>query len=419
MKTRIPKPILLVEDQKFLAQLMDDELKTQFDVDVVIAECYADAKNILHARADEFYLSIVDLTLPDCMEGEIVDLMNVFNLPVIVTTGLISDDIRDLIWGKDVVDYIIKDNSFFIEYTVALLNRYIKNADTKVLIVDDSKFTRQLMNDMLKLQNFQVLEAENGVAALEVVQNQPDIKLVITDNEMPKMNGVELVSRLRIEHGRHKMGIIGISGAEDARLSSKFIKYGANDFLKKPFDNEEFYCRIHQNLEVLDQFEQLEESSNKDYLTGLYNRKYLHDLGRKMFHMYLKGQVKLHIAMLDVDYFKKINDTYGHLAGDAALKELADILQSSFGSDDLIVRSGGEEFCVLLVDYVDNDSIRLIEELRKKIEHTELKIGQKKISFTISIGLNLKPVTSLEYGIKVADQFLYKAKHSGRNRLIY
>lgn len=154
---------------------------------------------------------------------------------------------------------------------------------------------------------YQVITANNGVEALQKLEAEPNIKLVITDYNMPKMNGFELTKTLRREYDKNELIIIGLSSNEKSTLSAQFIKNGANDFLSKPFIQEEFHCRITHNIETQEHLEKIKNWAFKDALTGLYNRRYLFEQEAKLHAKAKQAGELLSIAVIDIDYFKKIN----------------------------------------------------------------------------------------------------------------
>jgi diguanylate cyclase (GGDEF)-like protein len=231
------------------------------------------------------------------------------------------------------------------------------------------------------------------------------------------MDGIQLTKKIRRRYNKDQVAIIGISAQEKKILSAHFIKNGANDFIHKPFLSEEFYCRVTQNIELLERIEKIKELSNKDYMTGLYNRRYFFESGRKLFKKAEKQNYSIVIAMVDIDFFKQINDTYGHDAGDEVIKNVSGILKKRFRESDIVSRFGGEEFCILAMNMEPKHSFMLFEELRKMIEISEIRVGDKTIQTTVSIGVCATPLSSLDEMIKQADLMLYKAKKAGRNRV--
>lgn len=148
-----------------------------------------------------------------------------------------------------------------------------------------------------------MLEAENGKQALEVIQENQDIQLIITDHNMPEMDGAELIERIRQIYGRDDMAIIGISSPDNSRISAKLLKAGANDFITKPFEVEEFYCRVSQNVGAISRIKEIRKAATQDFLTGVYNRRYLFDLGERLYSNSKRGSFILAVAMIDVEHF--------------------------------------------------------------------------------------------------------------------
>jgi diguanylate cyclase (GGDEF)-like protein len=271
---------------------------------------------------------------------------------------------------------------------------------------------------LLKSHQFQVLEATNGAEGLKVLFENPEIRLVLTDFNMPVMDGVELIKRARPKFPKEKLAIIGLSAYGNNILSAQFIKNGANDFINKPFLEEEFFCRITQNLEIIEYIDALEIASTTDFLTGMTNRRHLFDLGGELIKKARKGQVRLGAVMIDIDHFKRINDTYGHDGGDAVLQQMAAILKGHFDKNDIVARMGGEEFCILLVDHDPQTVPDLLESLRATIEDYPFSCDSKMIRVTSSFGACLTFDGSLDAMISKSDEYLYAAKTGGRNRVV-
>jgi diguanylate cyclase (GGDEF)-like protein len=410
--------ILVVEDSKMFANVISSEIRSRLGFECHIAESFEAAKKLLGSNPSRFFLAIVDLNLPDANNEEIVDYILSKEIPPIVFTGNFADDMRERILSRDVVDYVLKESIQDVDYLVRTIHRIYKNRSVKVLVVDDSGVSRTLVRSLLEIQQFQVLEAENGKKGLEVLKEHPDVRLVISDYNMPAMDGFEFTSAVRKKFSSDQVAIVGISAHGSGLLSAKFLKRGANDFITKPFAKEEFYCRINQNVEMLEYIQAIQDASNKDYLTGLYNRRYFFDLGRKIYENARRGNLEITIAMLDIDHFKRINDTYGHDAGDIALKTVAALIAGSVRRADLVARFGGEEFCVLVTNMKKEKTTEFFDELRQRIGETKVEIEGGEVSLTISIGVNTVLRDSLEATINYADELLYKAKQRGRNRVV-
>ncbi len=418
MDQETPVEILLVEDAKFFRSVIKSQIEKQLNFKVTCAENYQQACEIIEERGDKFFLALLDLNLPDAPKGEIVDYVMGKSIPAVVFSGHFDEELRDYLLQQNIIDYVVKDSPASIEYVISTVKRLYHNQFVKVLLVDDSKTARYQMRSLLHRYKFNVLEASDGIEALKILDENPDILLIITDYNMPNLDGFELTKKVRTHFSKKELCIIGVSTYGNHALSAKFIKIGANDFITKPFLNEEFFCRISQNIEMLEHIRALEDSLITDYLTGLRNRRYIFERGEIMLKEVLNDGGHLVAAMGDIDHFKSVNDTYGHDGGDEALKHVSNILRKNFNGHGITARFGGEEFCIIMKKEDAAEAIDLLESARKEIEVTPVMYGNREIRCTISLGASWKKVNSLEDLINAADLNLYSAKEGGRNQVV-
>lgn len=244
--------VLLIEDSPVQAKIIRKQFEAFSDFPVLIANNLAEAEQVLAEREKEIFLALVDLNLPDAPNGEAVDLCLKWNIQTIVLTASIDEKIRQTFLDKKVADFFFKGSIAEIAPLILSVERLYKNKGIKALVVDDSATQRAMIVKYLKTQGFEVHSAENGEMALQVVRDTPGVKLVVTDFEMPGMDGIALIRELREERGPEELAIIGVSSAGSGALTARFLKNGANDFLTKPFEAEEFYWRVNQTLNILE-----------------------------------------------------------------------------------------------------------------------------------------------------------------------
>lgn len=408
--------ILLVEDSKTSGAIIKKKLEKEAGFQVVWALSRAQALKELGSK-EHFFLAVSDLNLPDSLEGEIVDVLVKRSVPVIVLTGDFDKRVREWVWSRDIIDYVWKMRSHSTHYVVWLAKRIWKNQFIKILVVDDSQASRSNITGLLKTHQYQVLEASSGIGALEALEEHPDIRLMTIDYNMSGMDAFGLIDAIRNKKTKEELAIIGLSTQRDPLLAAGFMKAGANDFVRKPFLSEEFYGRVNQNVEMVERVLQISETSNRDYLTKLHNRRYLFELGKKLFASAKRGHITLTAALLDIDHFKQINDTHGHDVGDLVLSKLGQILANRFRETDIVARYGGEEFCILLTNMAPALAQKIFDELRMTVEETQINAPKVTFHITISIGVASGPADSLNALFKRADELLYEAKEAGRNRV--
>ena len=410
--------ILLVEDNNMILERLKVEIQKYPLFKPLFAQSYKEAMRAVREHQEHLKIALLDFNLPDAPDGEVVELMHSHKIPSIIFTGTLSESVQRIILKSSVIDFILKDNSNSIKLALDSAARTLKNYDTTVLIVDDSKTIRLTLSEQLKTINLNILEVSDGKEALELINSgKYVIPLIFTDYEMPNMNGLELTFKLREKYNKDSLGIIAISASDDEEVIQKFLKAGANDYVNKPFSKNEIITRTHANLELIDLFGTIKDLSNKDFLTGSYNRRFFFDSGEAIFSKAKRDKRSIAVAMIDIDKFKNINDTYGHDVGDIAIKEIKNILDQQLRSSDLVARFGGEEYCILLENISLDDINSLFEKIRAAFENNTIDANGTKISYTISVGVQYGLGSSLEDMIKLSDDALYQSKENGRNRV--
>lgn len=299
----------------------------------------------------------------------------------------------------------------------------------KILLVDDSKSSRASIKKALEGIFKEFIEAENGLVALKAfVDEKPDF--IITDIEMPSIDGYRLVSSVRgMDHGKD-VPIILISGTKDS-LKKKLTGFniGASDFLIKPYDDEELVARVKSLLKMRNLLTELTEKNLlleklavTDELTGVPNRRYFFDSIKR--HLALAKRYRFRVAcmLLDIDNFKSINDTYGHMAGDEVLRKIGALLKDSSRGGELVARFGGEEFVICLFNTDPESSLTAAERFRELIkEHDFTTESYPEVNhITASIGVAItahENDITIDELLKVADKSLYQSKSAGRDRV--
>lgn len=413
--------ILIVEDNKISGSMIHKKISAAVNDPVLLANNLQEALALLDQYQNAFFAAFLDYVLPDAPNGEVIDEVIKRNISTVVFTAQVTDAIRTRLWKKGIVDYVIKDSAQSVNYLSFILARLHKNQFSKAMIVDDSSAFRTIIRRHLEVQNFTVLEAAHGSAALQLLHQNDDIKLVVTDNEMPEMNGIELTRKIRKRFGVESITIIGVTSSENQTTGAKFIKSGADDFINKNnFILEEFNCRINRSLENREKIELIRHIATTDDLTGISNRKSFYESAIKLYTSAQRSQRPVAFAIIDIDHFKQVNDTYGHIVGDNALLHVSNILASSLmRPSDLIGRFGGEEFVIFLDNITHQDAYHFFEKLRQQVQTTVFYLeNNTAIEITISVGISTVIDDNIDNAIKMADDLLYRAKQAGRNKVM-
>lgn len=297
-----------------------------------------------------------------------------------------------------------------------------------ILLAEDSMTSMAVISRDLR-DHYLLRHARDGEEAWQLLLNDPRIELVITDVQMPRVTGQQLLKRIRLAEDPRirNLPVIVMTTAEDNAEKHLAFLNGANDFLNKPIDPLELQARInvHQRLartirELEENRQALAEQATTDALTRLKNRRYFYEQAEQNLGTCRRYNKDMSVLLLDIDHFKKVNDTFGHHAGDRVLVGVADLLTHMVRNIDSVARFGGEEFAVLVPETNKLGAAVLGERIRAAIERTPIEADGHSISVTVSIGivtLAAEKVDSIDQLLSIADRRLYLAKNGGRNRI--
>lgn len=410
--------ILIVEDNKTLAKLIAKKVETSLDIKVDIAYTQLEAK--LFIKRYTYFISLLDLNLPDAPNGEIVDFVLSKNIPVIVLSANIDKEFRQKMLQKSIIDYVNKGGVNDINYIIHTIDRLRKNQKHTLLVVDDSIVFRKQMQSMLQHLFFKVITVAHGEEALAMLEQNSNISLVLTDYNMPVMDGLELTYEIRKHHDKNELCILAISSNQDEEINALFLKQGANDYVKKPFSKEEFSCRVNNSIEALENIQIVTNHAKRDYLTGLYNRRYFFDAMQTYMQDIKESTESFTLIMVAIDYFEEINERYTHKIGEQIIILLSEILRTTTSYKDLVASFADEEFCIVLKDINEHNREERLSKIEQNLQECSLKIDRDNtLNFTISIAATDYDNEELEETLSRADMLLYKAQKAGGNQLLF
>lgn len=412
------KKILVVEDSEMVMKVLRHLVQSSsLAYEAIYATSLAQVASLYEQQPQDFFAALVDLNLPDAPNGEVVDFTLSKKIPTIVLTGSYDEKRREQLFNKGIVDYVTKEGRYAYSKAIGMINRLEKNQHIKVLVVDDSDMSRKHVANLFRRHLFQVLEAVDGVDAIKVLLENPDIKLVFTDYNMPKMDGFELVRNLRYKYDKTDLIMIGVSGESSEALSAKFIKHGANDFLRKPFHPEEFYCRIIHNIESLELIEQITYNAQHDHLTGLYHRSYFFNAARELYRQAVEKASPLSLVVINIDRFSQVNEQHGNAWGDVALKSIATSLQNMLGRF-LLARADSDDFFVLMPGLDHEKAASFVAKVKQLLAAESYIINGVETHFYFSAGICDKLQQSLDQQLAQANIYLQRAKEAGGNMIV-
>lgn len=288
-----------------------------------------------------------------------------------------------------------------------------------VLLVDDDLAILRLLARWLDKAGYQVQTATNGREAVEAIENECP-RFLITDWEMPEISGPELCRQIRRLQLPHYIYVVFVTGRSSSEEIVEGFRVGADDFLHKPVRQTELLARLHAGQRVLALEHRLRQLARTDSLTGLLTQRSLYEILQREFQRSQRHHLPVSCVMVDLDFFKRINDVHGHPAGDTVLRSVANLLCHSSRSSDVVARYGGEEFCVLLPETTEEDAVTWGERFRKRLAETSIDIGEEVLHITCSVGAAglYDDTLTAEMLLDQADQALLCAKRSGRDRVV-
>ena len=288
-----------------------------------------------------------------------------------------------------------------------------------ILIVDDSAMNISALTNILCADY--VLHAEkNGDDAIETAKkHRPD--LIILDVVMPGIDGFEVITILKEAPETREIPVIFITGLSSAANEERGLALGAADYINKPFSPAVVKLRVRNQLQIVNQMRTIHRLSVTDMLTNISNRRHFNIRLSQEWQRAVRENSNLAILLLDIDHFKNYNDTYGHLQGDVALREVARMLEQFVRrATDTAARWGGEEFAALLPGVDTKGACRVAEYIREEASNRVIMFGKTPTRLTLSVGVNsIKPdcQSLVDDFISEADRALYHAKEMGRNRV--
>jgi diguanylate cyclase (GGDEF)-like protein len=293
----------------------------------------------------------------------------------------------------------------------------MKNIKKTILIVDDTETNIDILLELLG-DTYDIVVAIDGKSALETVEEN-SIELILLDVMMPEMDGYQVCDILKKKEHTKNIPIIFITAKTDEESIDKAYEAGGIDYVAKPFKSRELLARVRTQIKVKELIDHLDYISSHDEMTGIYNRRKFFELGQKKF---AQSSDILYGVMIDIDDFKRINDTYGHATGDEVIRLITKTIAEYLPKGSIFGRLGGEEFAVICSFASLKDVQENTQTIRQAVENLEvLSDDAKKIKFTISGGIAkaTRDTKGLDELLKEADIAMYEAKSLGRNRIVF
>lgn len=421
------KKVLIVEDSIFFQKILKKELE-DLNLKTFTAVNIKEAKNLMEDNHFDFIT--VDVNLPDgngldfCKELKLNN--RFYKSQVIIISSEDSDFLKKASFDSGAFSYFHKDYiegnlRKFLKTTISMA-QIITSSANPVVVIEDSEFQCKYIKSLFDLANIKVITFNDVKSSLDFFSNENNIDLIVVDYFLKDKTCESVVEKIRQNKFYDKVPIIVTTVLEEKEKKYDLFLLGVNDFVEKPFDPSEFFLRIRSHLRIKSLMDML-DAKNKllsikaitDELTGLFNRRFFWETIITEDERAKREQKVYSVIIFDIDDFKFVNDTYGHLNGDKVLDTLANNLKKSIRKFDTLARFGGEEFIMLLPNTDKNKASVVADKILKLARDIKYDFTDKPI--TVSIGIaDSSECSSFEEIIHLADERLYKAKKSGKNR---
>ncbi|HET7275898.1 MAG TPA: diguanylate cyclase [Longimicrobiaceae bacterium] len=306
--------------------------------------------------------------------------------------------------------------------------------DPRILVVDDHPDNIEIISARLSSRGFDIETAANGQEALDKIHDNPP-QLILLDVMMPVMDGYEVSRRIKGDNGLPYIPIILVTARDSTEDKVEGLDAGADDYLTKPINFPELEARVRSMLRIKRLQDELDEKNRElefvnkklrklsitDGLTELFNHRHVHELLHEEFERSKRSGEPIAVAMLDLDRFKQVNDTYGHPTGDVILYETAQIMRETAREIDMVGRYGGEEFIIILPGTEEEAAAQFADRVRQAVAEHVYRDEGAEVRMTVSGGVASYPGPGIDHPdllIKNADEALYIAKETGRDRVI-
>jgi len=295
----------------------------------------------------------------------------------------------------------------------------IDDSPLTILVIEDHPDQRELLAIVLQREGYRVVTAANGLEALEKLEVE-NVQIALSDIMMPKMDGFELIKRIRTNPALKSIYLILITARIQEGDRVRGLDLGADDYITKPFSFSELLARVRVGSRVVHYQQHLEYQTQVDSLTGLFNRRAFEKKIQEEFERSKRYHNPLSLLILDIDNFKTINDTYGHHGGDAALVKISETFREKTRQSDFPSRYGGEEFVLILPETDQENALLVATKIQDAIRSCAFGTTARPFRITVSIGVS--STSSRFYSewremLDDADRALYLAKNTGKDRI--
>ena len=410
--------VLIAEQEQAVRDALSERVEETLGVQADAVNTAKAVRKLVDKHAGEYVLAVVDTRLPDAPNGEVLETLTGHSIPTIAISSKVNDEIADRLLDKHIIECVLKRNEEDAELLADIVQKTLCNPQRKFLYFSKNDFNRKKIRQLLDIHRYTIIDVRNKADIRRQLNEHRDISLVLMDQSTLESDGLQTLSELRQHYRREDLAIAAVCEHDDLKLCAKLLRAGASDVIREPLQTDEFYYRIKHCVESVERVREIKYSATRDVLTGAYNRDYLFDVGEKMYASATRGDIKLSLAMIDIDNFEDITTEYGPETSNAVLETLTPLLLDELRKNDVLARYDSGTFVCLASNVGDHNAIMVFERIRQLVNKTEIEFESRTLSVSCSIGATTFPDTSLLKMINNAQKSLHEAISDGRNCVV-
>jgi len=410
--------VLIAEQEQALRDALADRVEKSLGVSADTVNTAAAVRKLMDQHAGEYVLAVVDTRLPDAPNGEVLDVLTANSIPTIAISSKVTDEIATRLLDKHIIDCVLKRNEEDTELLADIVQQTLCNPQRKIIYFSTDDFNRKKIRQLLDIHRYTIIDVRNKADIRRQLSEHRDISLVIMDQSTLQFNAIETISELRQHYRREDLAIAAVCDHEDQQLGAKLLRAGANDVIRQPMPTDEFYYRVKQCVESVERVREIKYSATRDLLTGAYNRDYLFDVGEKLYASAKRGDIKLTLAMIEIDKFEDLTTQHSPEASNTVLETLAPLLSAELRQNDVLARYDASTFACLISNVGEHNAIMVCERIRQTVSKACIEYQSNQLSVSCSIGATTNPDDSLLNMIGDAHRLLQDAIEKGRNCVV-
>jgi diguanylate cyclase (GGDEF)-like protein len=407
--------VLIAEQEQAVRDALAERVFNSLGVQADTVNTASAVRKLLQSHANEFVLAVVDTRLPDAPDGEVLEVLTQNNIPTIALSSSVNEHVVDRLQDRHIIDCVLKRNDEDINLIADIVERTLCNHQRKIIFFSNNDFNRKNIRQLLDIHRYTVIDVRNEAEIRRQLGSHSDTSLILIDHHSIQHDELQLINSLRQQYRREDLAIAVVCDEQNSRSSARMLRAGATDVIHRQHQTDEFYYRVQQCVESIERVREIKYSATRDLLTGVYNRDYVFDIGKKLFAGAQRGDTTLAVAVLEIDNISDLTTTHGIEVSNAVLKATANLLSNEFRKNDVLARYSADKFICLATNVGSHNARMVFERVRQKLATSPVEYQSHVVSTSATIGVSTNADDSFLGMIANAELQLENAIETGRN----